>query len=179
LVQAGQLSPDRPMCLYAPQSMFDYLWSQTVEMGVVSAADFEGGAATLDRYFRPVLLDNPHDFGRFRLYYRPTQHIPNTFAYLFDFGDYKLGYSADAAFEEALITWLDQCDTVLHEVIGPPWSEVEGVQKLHTPLSKLLELPKEFQRKTFLCHVDEERYLDQDPGDYRYLEQQTLYRLKS
>jgi ribonuclease BN (tRNA processing enzyme) len=178
LAQAGQLSPDWPMRLFAPQPMLDYLWSQTVELGVISAADFAGGAADLDRYFRPVPLDNPHDFGSFQLRYRPTQHIPNTFAYLFDFGDYKLGYSADTAFDETLIHWLDQCDTVLHEVLGPPWSEVEAVQKLHAPLAKLLELPQAFQRKTYLCHVDEDRYLEQSIGDYRYLEQQRLYRLK-
>ena len=178
LVQSGKLSPDRAIHLYAPQSTFDYLWSQAVESAIVSAADFEGGAATLDRYFRPVPLDNPHDFGSFRLYYRPTQHIPNTFAYLFDFGDYKLGYSADAAYEAALISWLDQCDIVLHDVAVPPWSEVEAVQKLHAPLARLLELPLSFQQKTFLCHVDEDNYLKQDIGDYRYLKQQTLYRLK-
>jgi hypothetical protein len=40
-----------------------------------------------------------------------------------------------------------------------------------------LEVPKAFQ-KTFLCHVDEDHYLDQDTGDYRYLEQPWLYRLK-
>src|SRR5258708_20840459 len=114
LVQAGKLSPDRAMHLHAPQSTFDYLWSQTVELGVVSAADFPGGSADLDRYFRRVPMDNPHDFGRFQLHYRPTRHIPNTFAYLFDFGDYKLGYSADTAYDEALISWLDQCDPVFN-----------------------------------------------------------------
>lgn len=178
LAHAGQLSPDRPMRLFAPQPMLDYLWSRTVELGVVSAADFAGGAADLDQYFRPVPLDNPHDFGSFRLHYRPTQHILNTFAYLFDFGDYKLGYSADTAYDESLIHWLDHCDKILHEVVGPPWSEVEVVQKLHTPLAKLMALPLAFQQKTYLCHVDEDHYLDDDIGHYTYLKQQRLYRLK-
>jgi ribonuclease BN (tRNA processing enzyme) len=178
LAAAGRVTAEQPLNLYAPQSLLDDLWTERHEQGIVSAADFAGGAAELARCFGRVPLRNPHDCGRFQLHYRPTQHIPNTFAYVFDFGDYKLGYSADAAYEPALIAWLDQCDTVVHEVLVPPWSEVAEARQYHTPLANLLALPEAFQRKTYLCHVDEDRYLDNFIGGYRYLEQQRLYQLK-
>lgn len=178
LAHSGRVSADQPLHLYAPRQTLAYLWSHRVERGVVSAAQIEGGPATLDRYFRRHPLDNPHDFGRFKLHYRQTQHIPYTVAYRFDFGEYQLGYSADTAYDESLIAWLDQCDTVIHDVLLPPWSEHESVQRLHAPLAKLLELPASFQEKTFLCHYDEDTYLEQEIGGYRYLRQNTLYALK-
>ena len=144
---------------------------------MVSAAQIEGGVATLERCFCPIALSNPHDFGSFTLHYWATQHIPNTVAYLFDFGDYKLGYSADTAFDLELIAWLDQCDLVLHDVTWPPWWDAEEMQKLHPSLARLLELPDSFQQKTFLCHYDDTTYREQEIGRYRYLEQNRLYQL--
>lgn len=177
LAHADIVPNNQPFNLYAPSSTFVHLWSDRTERGVVSAAQISGGAATLDRNFRARNLANPHDFGSFALYYRATSHISNTFAYLFDFGNYKLGYSADTAYDEELIVWLDQCDLILHDALLPPWSEDEEVQKLHPPLSKLLALPESFQQKTYLCHYDETTYLDQEIGSYQYLEQNRLYHL--
>ncbi len=153
------------------------LWSEQQERGVASAAQIEGGGATLDRFFRPIALSNPYDFGDFTVHYRATQHFPNTFAYVLEFGHYKLGYSADTAFDEDLIAWLDQCDLVLHDVTWPPWWNDEEMLKLHPPLAKLLELPVAFQQKTLLCHYDETNFSVQEIGSYRFLEQNRLYRL--
>jgi ribonuclease BN (tRNA processing enzyme) len=94
-----------------------------------------------------------------------------------DFGNYKIGYSADTAFDRGLIAWLDQCDLVLHDVTWPPWWDDEEMLKLHPPLSMLLELPEEFQRKTLLCHYDDTNYRTQEIGGYRFLGQNRLYTL--
>jgi ribonuclease BN (tRNA processing enzyme) len=163
--------------VYAPKQTLEYLWSDQQERGVVSAAQIAGGRAALDRNFRPVALSKPYDFDQFRLYYRATHHFPNTFAYLLDFGNYKLGYSADTAFDPELIEWLYQCDLVLHDVTWPPWWDDEEMLKLHPPLARLLELPESFQHKTLLCHNGDTNYLEQDIGHYRFLEQNRLYPL--
>jgi hypothetical protein len=147
------------------------------ERGVVSAASVKGGSATLDRFFRPRPLSNPHEFADFRLLYRMTTHFPHTFAYLLDFGNYKVAYSADTPYDEELISWLDQADLVLHDVTWPPWWDIEEMLKLHPPLAKLLELPLAFQQKTLLCHYDETTYREQEIGGYRILEQNRLYQL--
>jgi glyoxylase-like metal-dependent hydrolase (beta-lactamase superfamily II) len=78
LAHGGDVSPDSSINLYAPSPMLAHLWSPAEEYGVVSAAQVEGGAATLDRCFRRCPLDDPHDFGAFRLHHRPTRHILNT-----------------------------------------------------------------------------------------------------
>ena len=177
MVEAGVIDEEQPVKLYAPAQTLAYLWSDQRQRGVVSAANVDGGSATLDRFFQSIALNNPHDFGDFSLHYRATQHFANTFAYLLDFGNYKLGYSADTAFDEGLIAWLDPCDVVLHDVTWPPWWDDEEMLKLHPPLAKLLELPEAFQQKTFLCHYDETNFGDQEIGCYRFLEQNRLYRL--
>jgi ribonuclease BN (tRNA processing enzyme) len=178
LAHAQVIPEERPVNLYAPASTLDYLWSSQQERGVVSAAQVTGGATTLSRYFRPVPLSNPHDFGCFTLHFRATQHIANTFAYRFDFGNFRLGISADAAYDEELLAWLDTCNLILHDVLVPPWSEDEEVQKLHAPLAKLMELPEAFQQKTFLYHYDDDTVtLYPHIGKYRYLEQNRLLRL--
>jgi ribonuclease BN (tRNA processing enzyme) len=179
LAHGGDVQLDRPINLHAPAPLLDHLWSQAENYGVVSTAQVEGGAATLDRCFRRCPLDNPHDFGAFRLHHRPTHHIPNTFAYVFDFSGYRLGFSADTAFDPDLIAWLDTCDVVIHEVIWGYWSTVESVRELHAPLPEMLSLPPEFQRKTLLCHYDGPTAQAQDIGEYRFLKQQTLYKLVS
>lgn len=179
IAHSGDVDPDRPINLYAPASTLDYLWSRAEAYGVVSAAQVEGGAATLDRCFRRCPLDYPHYFGAFRLHHRPTHHVPNTFAYIFDFGGFTLGCSADTAFDLALIAWLAPCDLILHEVIWGHWSTVESVRQLHSPLPDMLTLPPDFQRKTLLVHYDGPTAQAQDIGEYRFLKQQTLYELVS
>jgi len=177
LANEGVVPANQSIDLHAPASTLEYLWSQADKYGVVSARQVNDGNPALDRCFRPHALANPEEFEGFRLHYRPTQHIPNTFAYVFDFGGYRLGYSADTAFDPALIAWLDTCDIVLHEVLWLPWSEVEAVRRIHTPLEDLLALPEAFQRKTLLCHYDDETYLEQEIGSYRFLRQNVLYEL--
>jgi ribonuclease BN (tRNA processing enzyme) len=90
MAAADMIAGDKLVSLYAPPQTLAYLWSEQRERGVVSAAQLEGGVATLERYFCPIALTNPHDFGSFTLHYRATQHIPNTVAYLLDFGGISL-----------------------------------------------------------------------------------------
>lgn len=168
-----------PVKLYAPDWMLEQIWSMVLQPGVGPSYRGDGGAAALDWYFDPVPLQQPHDFGGFTVSSMRTRHIPRTLAYRFDFGNFTFGYSADAGFDQGLIDWLDECDVVVHEVWLGPTDELGGdIGILHTPLSDLLQLPEDFQRKTFLCHYrDDWRDFQDQLGGYRFLQQNKLYEL--
>jgi ribonuclease BN (tRNA processing enzyme) len=105
--------------------------------------------------------------------------------YMFDFGGFKLGYSPDAAFDQANLDWLDQADMILHDCWFGEVKVLGGdIRNIHTPIEDLLTMPESFQQKTFLVHYADTAY-DDDPskpnhdiGAYRLLEQGKQYRLK-
>lgn len=156
--------------------------------------------ASLDWYFDPVETQGERgatDFGDFQLTSMLTRHIPRTLAFKFDFGNFKLGFSADSGYYPALIRWLDECDLVIHECLfGPvaPAGEAffdsketvfaQGdLRSYHTPIDDLLKHPESFQRKTLLHHYRDETYgeepsdLRHDIGRYRLFEQGKRYTL--
>ena len=68
-------------------------------------------------------------------------HIPTT-ALVFKDGDHVVGYSADTAWDETLLAWLDRGDVVIHETnFGA-----------HTPYAKLAALPLRWRDKLRLIH---------------------------
>jgi ribonuclease BN (tRNA processing enzyme) len=73
---------------------------------------------------------------------RPTiHHIPTT-ALLIRHGSACFGYSADTAFDEGLLRWLDVASVVVHETnLGA-----------HTPYEKLRDLPAATRSKLRLIH---------------------------
>jgi ribonuclease BN (tRNA processing enzyme) len=176
---------DDPMKLYAPKWMLQDIWT-TLRPAMEESARGDNGLAALDWFFDPVPLDNPHDFGGFTVESRPIiKHYPRTVAYKFDFGDVKLGYSADTGFDEGLIEWLDECDMVLHECrFGEVMVLGGDIRVLHTSIEDLLTLPESFQEKTLLYHYADYTF-DDDPekpnfdiGKYRLLQQGKLYTVK-
>ena len=63
--------------------------------------------------------------------------------YKFDFGNFKFGYSTDAAFDTGKLAWLDDCDLIMHDT----WfGEVKGyggdIRNLHSPIADLLTMPR-------------------------------------
>ncbi|HSP80145.1 MAG TPA: ribonuclease Z, partial [Myxococcaceae bacterium] len=72
-------------------------------------------------------------------------HLPTT-ALRIRAGGRCLGYSADTAYDEALISWLAQADLVVHETNY-------GV---HTPYEKLAALPSELRAKMRLIHYPDD-----------------------
>ena len=184
---------DNPIKLYAPGWMLAEIWSHLRPALEPSVRD-GGGLANFDWFFEPIALDTPEvsghqgepsrDFGEFSVTYEFTKHVPKTLMYKFDFGNFKFGYSTDAAFDTGKLAWLDDCDLIMHDT----WfGEVKGyggdIRNLHSPIADLLTMPAEFQRKTLLCHYADCAYAD-DPaepseeiGEYRLMQQGRRYQL--
>jgi ribonuclease BN (tRNA processing enzyme) len=62
----------------------------------------------------------------------------------------SIGFSADSAFDPALIDWLAPCDLIVHEATTAPESPV------HTPLARLAELPEPIRRRLRLIHYPDD-----------------------
>jgi ribonuclease BN (tRNA processing enzyme) len=175
---------ENPISLYAPDWLLSDIWTH-LRPAMETSAREDGGLANFDWYFNPVPIGNPHDFGSFELSYAYTRHVPRTLMYMFDFGGFKLGYSPDAAFDQANLDWLDQADMILHDCWFGEVKVLGGdIRNIHTPIEDLLTMPESFQQKTFLVHYADTAY-DDDPskpnhdiGAYRLLEQGKQYRLK-
>jgi ribonuclease BN (tRNA processing enzyme) len=175
---------DDPLKLYAPKWLLQDIWT-SIRPAMEESARGDGGLTSLDWFFAPVPIDNPHDFGGFTVEHRFVgAHFPRTVAYKFDFGNFKLGYSADTGFDPGLIEWLDEADVVLHEVRLGEVNVLGGdIRVLHTAIDDLLTLPESFQAKTLLYHYADYAF-DDDPekpnfdlGKYRLLVQNKLYKL--
>jgi ribonuclease BN (tRNA processing enzyme) len=105
-------------------------------------------ARRFEDYFAPGLLDlaGPTAIGPFSIECRlTTHHIPTT-ALRIRAGDRALAYSADTAYDPALVAWLAEADLVLHET-------GRGV---HTPHEQLAELPADLRRRMRLIHYPDD-----------------------
>jgi ribonuclease BN (tRNA processing enzyme) len=100
---------------------------------------------TFDDYFDhlPLPWSQPITVGPFRLQARRTIHHVPTSALLIEAAGRTLGYSADTAFDPALITFLSAADLIIHETnLGPA----------HTPYASLAALPAELRSRMRLIH---------------------------
>lgn len=95
----------------------------------------------------PLAWDGETAVGPFRLRaYRTRHHIP-TSALLVEAGGACLGYSADTAFDPALIEFLAAADLIIHETnLGPA----------HTPYDELAKLPADLRGRMRLIHFPDE-----------------------
>ena len=163
---------DDPIKLYGPGWMLQDIWSH-LRPALEPSVRPEGGLASFDWFFEPIAIDQPpesglqgaafHDFGEFSVTYAFTKHVPKTLMYKFDFGNFRLGYSPDAAFDRANIEWLADCDLILHDTWFGEVKVLGGdIRNLHCPVADLLTLPEALQRKTLLCHYADSAY-DVDP----------------
>ena len=81
--------------------------------------------------------------GPFRIRARRTVHHVPTSALLVEAGGRTFGYSADTAFDPALIDFLSPADLILHETnLGPA----------HTPYDSLAALPADLRARMRLIH---------------------------
>jgi ribonuclease BN (tRNA processing enzyme) len=157
--------------IYAPQSVHRELWNESLAAGLrwrMSGEEFI--AKKYEDYFHPVDLsyDRPTDLDGFSLEIKKVFHMPETFGLKFSFGKYKFGYSSDTGFMPELFKWWSDCQFIIHEVSFSP--DI----KWHCPLIKLLELPEEVQKKTYLTHYTDD-YLDYEIGHMRYLVEGGVY----
>jgi ribonuclease BN (tRNA processing enzyme) len=140
----------RPMPVVASSAVLDGLWPMLqpsmAELLVTDADNHPHHRERLDAAdllaTTMLPLDGPLVLGDLTIEARPTiHHIPTT-ALRLRHGDACFGYSADTAFDEALIAWLDEADVVFHETnFGA-----------HTPYARLAALPAQQREKLRLIH---------------------------
>lgn len=127
------------------------LWSRHYEatMATIIGAD---GRRQPDRGFadyfdhRALTPDGPVEIGPFSIECRPTRHHIFTTALRITAGGRSVGYSADTAFDPALIDWLAEADRVVHEV---------NFGGAHTPYDKLVGLPAAVRDKMWLVQYSD------------------------
>jgi ribonuclease BN (tRNA processing enzyme) len=85
--------------------------------------------------------------GPFAVECRRTIHSIPTTALRIRAGGACLGYSADTAFDPALIDWLSAADLLVHET---------NPGLLHTPYASLASLPADLRRKMRLIHYPDD-----------------------
>lgn len=140
----------RPMKVYAAPAVLQGLWTMLqpsmAELLVVDGDNHPHHRERLDATdlldATPLSLVGETTIGDLVVEARPTiHHIPTT-ALRFTAGAARFGYSADTAFDEDLLAWLDVADVVFHETnFGA-----------HTPYARLAALPQPLRDKLRLIH---------------------------
>jgi ribonuclease BN (tRNA processing enzyme) len=118
-------------------------------MELVQAKDGEPPSRKgLGDYFELIDLDQSGSVqcGPFSIECRRTIHCVPTYAFRVTAGGRVLGYSADTAYDPALIEWLASADLIVHEATTMMQSGV------HTPYTKLAALPESLRSKMRLTH---------------------------
>ena len=106
----------------------------------------------LDDFFELIDLDDsaPVSFGPFSIECRPTLHPVPTRAFRIKAAGRTLAFSADSAFDPTLIDWLSAADLIVHE------ATTQEDSKVHTPYSKLAQLPAGLRAKMRLIHYPDD-----------------------
>jgi ribonuclease BN (tRNA processing enzyme) len=141
----------RKLRLLAHPEVKRRLWEGHLAAGMEDLIRKPGGEPQrheFDDYFEPLSLstESAVSFGPFSIECRRTYHHVPTTALRIRAGGRCLGYSADTAYDEGLISWLAEADLVVHETNY-------GV---HTPYEKLAALPAELRAKMRLIHYPDD-----------------------
>ncbi|MFL5354571.1 MBL fold metallo-hydrolase [Archangium sp.] len=141
----------RKLRLLAHPEVKRRLWDGHLAAGMEDLIRKPGGEPQrheFDDYFEPLSLstESAVSFGPFSIECRRTYHHVPTTALRIRAGGRCLGYSADTAYDEGLISWLAEADLVVHETNY-------GV---HTPYEKLAALPAELRAKMRLIHYPDD-----------------------
>jgi ribonuclease BN (tRNA processing enzyme) len=141
----------RKLRLLAHPEVKRRLWDGHLAAGMEDLIRKPGGEPQrheFDDYFEPLALstESAVRFGPFSIECRRTYHHVPTTALRIRAGGRCLGYSADTAYDEGLISWLAEADLVIHETNY-------GV---HTPYEKLAALPTELRAKMRLIHYPDD-----------------------
>ena len=137
----------RRCAVHAIKPVLESVWETRLRggMDVLMAPDGSTQALRLEDY--ATLHPLPDDgaavqIGALRVAWRPTVHHIPTSALRIEAGAQRFGYSADTAFDPALIDWLAASDLFLHETN----------YGIHTPLEKLVSLPEAQRARMRLIH---------------------------
>lgn len=148
------------------------LWDGLLAAGMSEMRSGPGAPAAtrqFDDYFNLVSLSAtaPTMFGPFAVECRPTLHPIPTTAFRIHVAGRTLGFSADTAFDPALIDWLASADLIVHEVTTHEQSAV------HTPYRQLAALPDTLRRKIRLIHYPDG--FEDEPRAIEALHEGTCY----
>lgn len=140
----------RRLPLIAHEAVVERLWDGHLAVGMDTLRDSHGTPTHMGfaDYFEwiPLPDDAPLEFQDVRLEARLTKHHVATTALRVHHGGRVLGYSADTAFDPALIDWLADADHILHETnLGT-----------HTPYTDLAALPAPLRAKMHAYHYPDQ-----------------------
>lgn len=137
----------RRAVLLAHPAVSARLWER-LAAGMDSLLGADGGPVTrtLEDWFELVPLDPARAVrrGPFQVECRPTRHHIPTTALRVLAGGACVAYSADTAFDPALVDWLAEADLVLHETNHGPG---------HTDFERLAALPAALRARMRLVHA--------------------------
>jgi ribonuclease BN (tRNA processing enzyme) len=128
--------------LVAHPAVSERLWPAHLAAGMEQIVERPGEAPHhmgFDDYFALTPLDLA----------APVHPVPTT-ALRISAAGRTLGYSADTAFDPALIDWLSACDLIIHETQG---CYDEGI---HTPYERLADLPMALRDRIRLIHYPDD-----------------------
>ena len=150
------------------------LWPCTLGGGMGEIREAPGGPIikrSLDDFFELTSLNfsQPVHFGPFSIECRTTHHPIPTTAFKITALGRVFAFSADTAWDPALIDWLAPADLIVHEVTTLPFSAV------HTPYERLATLPAPLRHKMRLNHYPDD--FDQTPRVIEPLKQGRLYEI--
>jgi ribonuclease BN (tRNA processing enzyme) len=140
----------RPAVVLTHPDVAAQLWDHhlSASMSTVSIDPEAPELRGLSSYFEVHALngESATEFGPFAIECRRTLHPIPTFALRLRAGGRCLGYSADTAFDPALIDWLADADLIVHETnLG-----------LHTPYERLAALPEALRARMRLIHYPDD-----------------------
>jgi ribonuclease BN (tRNA processing enzyme) len=124
-------------------------------------------AMHFDDYFEetPLSWEESTTIGPFTVRTRRTIHHVPTSALLIEYDGKVVGYSADTAFDPALLAWLSPADLVFHETNhGPahtPYAALEALDAGMREKMRLVHYPDEFDpdRSAIVCARQGERFV--------------------
>ncbi|MBK8258827.1 MAG: ribonuclease Z [Polyangiaceae bacterium] len=146
----------RKAALYAIPEVLAGLWETRLKGGmeILMNERFESQTLTLEDY-ADVLPLGPGGtaIGPLLVDFRRTLHHIPTSALRIRGRASSFAYSADTAFDPALIAWLGEADLFFHETnLG-----------IHTPLASLAALPETTRRKMRLIHYPDFHSVEESP----------------
>ena len=144
----------RPTWLAHPD-VSAHLWDGLLSAGMGRMRPSPDGVPArkeLDDYVDLISLSTsePVAIGPFSIECRPTMHSIPTTAFRIKAAGRTFGFSADSAFDPALIDWLSPADLIVHEATTFPQSAI------HTPYARLAELPQALRAKMRLSHLPDD-----------------------
>ncbi len=129
----------KAIVLTHPQVARDMWSTLAASMGVLlQGPEREAKQFREEDFFDVRTFTDSVQLGPFTVRCRTTWHHIPTIALRIEAGGRTLGYSADTAFDPALIEWLASADLIVHET---------NLGGAHTPYAKLAELPADVQAK--------------------------------